>query len=391
MKFKNFNSGLTLIELMVVAGILAILLSIVVIAINPIEQFAKAKDLTRQAAVHDLVKSSNIYYAQNKSYPWDNNIECLAELGSGGLLSNMSNCLLEMTGWEIEGFTEKELAKFNDIQVSKCKESAVMCYLPSSKEIINESSAKYDKFGVNNPGCPGTGEKGDCYWCKPVNQNDTCEGPPPTPTPIPNATPTPIPNDYPQIVPGYENDETKLLRTSGVFLYDYPGFDPEPSGIYRIDISLRSDFGGDYTETKQGFDHGTLNYREDDNLADVAFRLITDKQVAFTPVYNNSAIINSDNCGKTIYYRIRNGYPIYPEIDERVQYSQTLETIYDCETIVGVVAPPLSTYQVMPYWNPEAEYEPLFDFDENGVIDWVDYWLGAFSRKFRSGGWEPPE
>src|SRR6266487_254722 len=46
---KNLQKGFTLIELLVVIGILAILLAIVLIAINPARQFQQANDTKRIA------------------------------------------------------------------------------------------------------------------------------------------------------------------------------------------------------------------------------------------------------------------------------------------------------------------------------------------------------
>ena len=60
------NSGFTLIELLVVIGILAILLSIVLIAINPARQFGQANDTKRQSAVTQILNAVGAYAADNK-------------------------------------------------------------------------------------------------------------------------------------------------------------------------------------------------------------------------------------------------------------------------------------------------------------------------------------
>lgn len=60
------NSGFTLIELLVVIGILGILLTIVLIAINPARQFAQANNTARRSDVNSLLNSIHQFAADNK-------------------------------------------------------------------------------------------------------------------------------------------------------------------------------------------------------------------------------------------------------------------------------------------------------------------------------------
>src|SRR3989304_5921113 len=64
-KFKK-ESGFTLIELLVVIGILAILLSIVLIAINPARQFGQANDTRRRSEVTQILNAIGAYAADNR-------------------------------------------------------------------------------------------------------------------------------------------------------------------------------------------------------------------------------------------------------------------------------------------------------------------------------------
>jgi type IV pilus assembly protein PilA len=66
MKNRSAQKGFTLIELLVVIGILAILLSIVLIAINPARQFGQANDTKRQSAVTQILNAVGAYSADNR-------------------------------------------------------------------------------------------------------------------------------------------------------------------------------------------------------------------------------------------------------------------------------------------------------------------------------------
>ena len=62
---KN-QKGFTLIELLVVIGILAVLLAITLIAINPARQFAQANNTKRRSDVNAILNAVDQYMADNK-------------------------------------------------------------------------------------------------------------------------------------------------------------------------------------------------------------------------------------------------------------------------------------------------------------------------------------
>ncbi len=63
---RRLEKGFTLIELLVVIGILAVLLAITLIAINPANQFAKANNTKRRSDVNAILNAINQYMADNQ-------------------------------------------------------------------------------------------------------------------------------------------------------------------------------------------------------------------------------------------------------------------------------------------------------------------------------------
>jgi prepilin-type N-terminal cleavage/methylation domain-containing protein len=66
MQQRNGERGFTLIEILVVIGMIAILATIVIIAINPARQFAQGRDTQRTANVESMLNAIGQNIADNK-------------------------------------------------------------------------------------------------------------------------------------------------------------------------------------------------------------------------------------------------------------------------------------------------------------------------------------
>ena len=83
---KRISSGFTIVELLLVIGILTILLAIVLVAINPAQQFKLANDTRRTNDINSILNAVHQYAATNKgSYPASIGSSTLGIASSGGI------------------------------------------------------------------------------------------------------------------------------------------------------------------------------------------------------------------------------------------------------------------------------------------------------------------
>lgn len=68
---KTLAHGFTLVELLIVIGLLGAIALIVISAINPIEQANKARDARFKADASQMISAIERYYASNSRFPWE--------------------------------------------------------------------------------------------------------------------------------------------------------------------------------------------------------------------------------------------------------------------------------------------------------------------------------
>lgn len=88
--FKKSKKAFTLIELLVVIGILAVLLAIVLIAINPARQFEQANDTQRSSDVNAILNAVHQYMVEESGQlptVITDTATAIGEDGEGGLIN----------------------------------------------------------------------------------------------------------------------------------------------------------------------------------------------------------------------------------------------------------------------------------------------------------------
>lgn len=197
-RIKDKIKGFTLIELLIAIGILSVLFAIVLLALNPLEQLNKARDVAVKSFSQDFASATKYYYTAEKTLPWKKDAACKDQLAVKDILSDMPSCIEQLTqaGKLQENVTNSSEAK--DTYVTECSDSLAICYGPKSSQFLKNSDAKYTKNGVLNPKCPGSAE---CYSCEfTTNEAQECfqaMNPKGSLAIIPSPSPTellPIPN-----------------------------------------------------------------------------------------------------------------------------------------------------------------------------------------------------
>lgn len=160
---RKIKTGFTLVELLIVVGILSVLLAIVLIAVNPLEQFNKTSDVATESVVKDYAAATKYFFTAEKTLPWIKDSACRTELSTSRTLSETPNCSrILLADSEIKDkFLNSTEAK--DVYISECSNAVALCYKPKSKQFSENSEAKYTQNGVLKEGCPA--DNNDCYAC----------------------------------------------------------------------------------------------------------------------------------------------------------------------------------------------------------------------------------
>ena len=91
---KPTQAGFTLIEILIVIGIIAILAAIVLVAVNPAKQFEKANNAQRSSNVNAILNAVGQYMVDNQGNPPSGIPTTAAEIASGSGKANICTALV---------------------------------------------------------------------------------------------------------------------------------------------------------------------------------------------------------------------------------------------------------------------------------------------------------
>ena len=126
---KRKRRGFTLLEFLIVAGILAVILGITLIAINPVEQSSRASDTSAEITAMDFIHASVQHFAEVNMPPWQADPDCLTQLTAGGTLADMPDCIAVLTkGGNLDAeYRAKKRAGRNQSEQMWRFSSSVLC------------------------------------------------------------------------------------------------------------------------------------------------------------------------------------------------------------------------------------------------------------------------
>lgn len=167
--------GFTLLELLIVIGILGILAAALIATIDPFQQIKKAQDANLENLATEFVQATTSYYTNHSALPWDDTANGGAGCNGGTTtldktqLSTLTTCVTQLTteGELKSGFANQQgLTNLYVTNPANSSGTTIVCFQPQSSAQQHDINTKYNQDGTDGGNaCISEGGTTACYWC----------------------------------------------------------------------------------------------------------------------------------------------------------------------------------------------------------------------------------